>query len=96
GARLFNDYTWGGYLIAKGYPDVRVFIDGRTDFYRGPFIDEYVRVTRTDPGWEDILRRWDIEVVLVRDSSRLARALRVTSGWDEVIIDGPAAVFVRP
>ncbi|HXF50161.1 MAG TPA: hypothetical protein VNM43_00570, partial [Dehalococcoidia bacterium] len=47
GARLFNDYTWGGYLIAKGYPDVRVFIDGRTDFYRGPFIDEYVRVTRT-------------------------------------------------
>lgn len=94
-ARLFNDYTWGGYLIAQGHPDVRVFIDGRTDFYRGAFIEDYVRVARVEQGWEDILRRWDIEVVLVHDSSRLARALRVSSGWDEVVIDGPAAIFVR-
>lgn len=95
GARLFNDYTWGGYLIAQGYPDVRVFIDGRTDFYRGAFIDEYIRAARVEEGWEDVLRRWGIQVVLVHDSSRLARALRVTPGWNEVIVDGPAAVFVR-
>jgi hypothetical protein len=95
GARLFNDYTWGGYLIAQGYPDIRVFIDGRTDFYRGPFIDEYVRVVRTEPRWEAILDRWDIEIVLVHDASELARALRVSQGWEEIVIEGRGAVFVR-
>lgn len=95
GARLLNDYTWGGYLIARGYPDVRVFIDGRTDFYRGPFIDEYVRAARAEAGWQDILDRWRIEVVLVDDASHLARALRVADGWDEIVIEGRGAVFVR-
>lgn len=95
GARLFNDYTWGGYIIARGYPQVRVFIDGRTDFYRGSFIDEYVRAARVDPGWEEVLDRWDIEVVLVHDASRLARALRAADGWKEVVVEGRGAVFVR-
>lgn len=95
GERLFNDYTWGGYLIAQGYPDVPVFIDGRTDFYRGPFIDEYVHAARADSDWQDVLDRWGIEVVLIHDASKLARALRVADGWREVDIDGRGAVFVR-
>lgn len=95
GARLFNDYTWGGYIIARGFPETRVFIDGRTDFYRGPLIDEYVRIAKAEAGWQEALDRRGVDVVLVQDGSSLARALRLEDGWDEVVIAGRGAVFVR-
>ena len=36
-ARVFTSDQWGDYLIYRGWPHQRVFIDGRSDFY-GPAI----------------------------------------------------------
>ncbi|MGH7859339.1 MAG: hypothetical protein ACREQY_18600, partial [Candidatus Binatia bacterium] len=33
GARLFNDFNWGGYVMYRGFPAMRVSIDGRTQVY---------------------------------------------------------------
>lgn len=31
--KMFNDYTYGGYLLYAVYPQLQVFIDGRADVY---------------------------------------------------------------
>ncbi len=30
---MFNEFTWGGYLLYRLWPEQKVFIDGQTDFY---------------------------------------------------------------
>ena len=36
-ARIFTNDVWGGYLIYRLYPQTRVFVDGRSDFYGADF-----------------------------------------------------------
>jgi len=38
---FFNDFNSGAYLIGRGFPNIRVFIDGRTELYGGDFFQEY-------------------------------------------------------
>ncbi len=92
-ARLFNTFDWGGYLIwrARGY---RVAIDGRTDVY-DEYLDTYAAVITAQPGWEDELRREDVNTVIVDTGAPLAAALARTEGWRIGHRDDVATVFVR-
>jgi len=36
--RLYSSWQWGGYLIYRLWPSLRVFDDGRTDFYGPPCV----------------------------------------------------------
>lgn len=42
--KMFNVYSFGGYLIHRLYPERRVFIDGRADLYGDAFMDEYLEI----------------------------------------------------
>jgi hypothetical protein len=95
GVRLYNDYTWGGYLIEKLHPAVPVFIDGRTDLYRRALLDDYVTIGRLEPGWDTLLDSYGIESVLVGRNSRLARELRGSEGWTEAYTGEDEALFLR-
>lgn len=69
--RIFNQYGWGGYLIWK-LPEHKVFVDGRmTGFlWTAPngesnsAFRDYLTVTAENEGWEDILKKFDVEYVL--------------------------------
>jgi hypothetical protein len=89
---LFNDYNWGGYLIwtARDYP---VYVDGRTDLYDDDLLRGYLWATYAQAGWEDELS--GINVVLIAQSSPLARVLEMTSEWRVLCQDDLAVVFVR-
>jgi hypothetical protein len=93
--RLYNDYTWGGYLIYTLYPDVPLFIDGRSDFYRSRIVEDYAAIGRLQPGWEDLMRQYGIDAVLLRKGSSLARGLREDSRWKEVFTGPVETVLVR-
>lgn len=93
--RLYNDYSWGGYLIYKLYPDAPVFIDGRSDLYRSGLIDDYVAIARLEPGWAALLDEYAIDVALMRKKSRLAEALRADARWREALTGEYEAVFER-
>jgi hypothetical protein len=41
---VFNYFIWGGYLLYRQWPDMRVFIDGQTDFYGEALTRQYVQV----------------------------------------------------
>lgn len=92
---MFNSYNFGGYLVWALYPDMPVYVDGRTDLYDDEFLTEYLNVYTTGPGWEKTLVERNIGVVVLEVASPLARALLKTPGWTLRYSDPLAVVIVR-
>ena len=93
---IFNQFTWGGYLL-YAWPEQRVFIDGGTDHYGERLFNQYIQVWNLDPGWRDILRQWKVEWVLVDPRSRLATELvqEPAPGWGVWGCDSIAVLLQR-
>ena len=94
--RIFNPYAYGGYLIWKLYPDVKVFIDGRTptiyssdDFflYRMAIENPYVL--------ERLVNRYHIDLVLLRRRFKLYNFLLKNKDWNLIAFDQVGVLFVR-
>jgi len=51
---LFNLYNEGGYLTFRLWPEDKVFIDGRSEVYRGRPIIEFFTIFGLHPGWEKL------------------------------------------
>jgi len=90
---VFTEDLWGGYLIYRDYPRVRVFMDGRSDFYGAEFAKQYIAAMRVEPGWERFLSRYGVDTVLLPEREPLAGTLRLASGWRLVFDDGVAVIF---
>lgn len=89
---VYNDYDFGGYLIAEGVP---TFIDGRTDqLFLGGFITALNRAVDGD-GLIPLLDRYGVSWALVRPGSGEIRQLDATPGWRRVYADAVAVVYVR-
>jgi hypothetical protein len=74
------DY-WGGYLIYRLYPQSKVIVDDRHDFYGEPFLKQYLKAVRVEEGWREVLDQGRVNIVLVPSASPLAQILRQTLGW---------------
>src|SRR6202008_2344784 len=86
---------WGGYVIYRLYPRVRVVVDDRHDFYGEEFLKSYLKMVHVQPGWEDFLQQHPAQCVLAPKDSALANILLETSGWKRVYGDDVAVAFVR-
>jgi hypothetical protein len=95
GARVFNSYDWGGYLIDNLYPDGRVFIDGRADVYGPGLVRDYVAIAMAKPGWQDLLDRYQVDAVLMPPRTRLSVALRQDTRWQEVVMNHDEDLFLK-
>ena len=92
---IFNEYTWGGYLIWKLYPDYRVYIDGRADVYGDKFVQEFLGIHDGNQAWRERLDTYGVRTVLVKPNVALASLLRQDDGWQKVFEDPQAVIFVR-
>lgn len=65
--RLYNDVRFGGWLILRGYPETRVFLDDRNEIHE-PLLREIWRILSSSDvaGWQALLDRWGIDTVLLR------------------------------
>ncbi|MBJ6751644.1 hypothetical protein [Geomonas anaerohicana] len=93
--KVFNSDEFGDYLIYRGYPDCRVFIDGRLDMYGAQRLREYNEVIEFRPGWDQVLQRYGIRWVIFEADSRFARFLEQRSEWQLVYRDKVAKVFLK-
>jgi hypothetical protein len=93
-ARVFNDYDFGGYLIANG---VAPFIDGRTELYGEKFfVDHNAASGLMEP--ENLFRllaQYRIEATLMRTQSAATKLLDHIDGWHKVYADDIATIHVR-
>jgi len=91
---VFNDYSWGGYLIYAGVPP---FIDGRADMYRDAFMKEYVNAMdlRDSHGLAKLLDRHRVEWTLLAPDRAATALLDHLPGWRRLHADEHAVVHVR-
>lgn len=91
---LFSSYAWGGYLT-WAYPEKPVFVDGRTDLFGDEIISEWLTAAQGGAGWQDILQKWHVGVVLLEPDQPLASVLGDEAGWQLLYRDNVAVVFQK-
>ncbi len=92
---LVSPDDWGGYLIYRLYPRVRMVVDDRHDFYGEEFLKSYLKMIHVEPGWENFLQQQQAHCVVVPKDSAVANILGETGRWDAIYTDDVAVVFVR-
>jgi len=92
--RVFNDYDFGGYLIASG---VAPFIDGRTDVYgKKFFVDHHNASELIEPdALFRLLDTYQIQATLMRTQSAANKLLDHVDGWQKVYSDEIATIHIR-
>jgi len=85
--RIFNEYTWGGFLIAQR-PDLPVFIDGRSEVYGDAQLERYSQIAAGGPSAPTTLQSLGVGLVLVKSDAPLARSLLAAGGWRKLAGDG--------
>lgn len=91
--RLYSDWQWGGYLIYRLWPGLKVFNDGRTDFYGPEFVEEGSRVWEARPNWAETLTQYSVDAALVPTQSALATVLRERVDWELIYEDRVSVLF---
>lgn len=93
--RIFSSDQWGDYLIFRFYPAVRVYFDGRSDFF-GPWRGEsYMELMQGVTDSPSILDRDGVELALLPNNWALAGLLRRSSQWRVADADDQAVLFER-
>ena len=92
--RVFNDYDFGGYLIASG---VAPFIDGRTELYGEKFFVDHNNASglMEPENLFRLLEEYDIQATLMRTQSAATKLLDHMDGWQKVYSDDIATIHVR-
>jgi hypothetical protein len=93
-SRVFNDYDFGGYLLANG---VAPFIDGRTELYGEKFfVDHNAASGLMKPEtFFRLLEEYNIQATLMRTRSAANILLDHMDGWQKVYTDDIATIHVR-
>jgi hypothetical protein len=90
--RLFSEFAWGGYVL-YAWPEQKIFIDGGTDFFGEELFREYATIKRLVPGWRNLVRKWDLSLMLLRRESSLAHELAREPSWQVWYCDSLAVVL---
>ena len=93
--RVFAKDQWNGYLIYRFDGRLKVFLDGRSDFYGQNMLESYAQIVEVRPAWEAMLQQYDVRFVLVAPDNALASALRLSRAWKRIYSDPVAAVYER-
>jgi hypothetical protein len=93
---VFGPDQWGGYLIYRLYPQRKVVIDDRHDLYGSDRFREYLVLIQAEPGWRDVLEKWQIQTVVMQSDSTLVSLLKmIPQEWQTVYEDQVAVVIEK-
>jgi hypothetical protein len=91
---VFNDYPFGGWLIAQG---VQTYIDGRAELFGPAFVVDVTRAVslRDLPRLDAILDSGQVQWTLLDPATQAVAYLDRKPGWRRVFADGVAVVHAR-
>jgi hypothetical protein len=87
--------TVGNYLELVLGDQAKVFADDRVDMFPRPVIDDELALVNGSPRWDDVLTRWDVDVVLWDRTAPLSQLLAGSDQWRLGFADEEWAVYVR-
>lgn len=92
----FSSYAWGGYIVWKLYPRYRDFIDGRANtLFDDRILHAYLTAYTAAPGWTSVLRKYDVQNVLINPGAPLSQALAENHSWRRVYHDQTSTLYTR-
>ena len=96
GERWFNPQEWGSWF-ELALPADPVFVDSRMEVIPDEVWKDYYAVSLARQGWQDVVDRWDIDVVvLARDQQRFAIPIvGADPEWRLIYQDADGLIFVR-
>ncbi|MDX2032884.1 MAG: hypothetical protein SF339_19565 [Blastocatellia bacterium] len=93
---LFSSDQYGGYLIYRLFPEFKVFVDGRSDFYRqGTVLDDVDHLLRIKPQWAGVLDRYGIQWMVLKRDEPLSLLAQATGQWVIAHQDQTAQILMR-
>jgi tetratricopeptide (TPR) repeat protein len=99
---FLNDFNSGAYMLGQVYPDIKVFIDGRTEVYGGKFFNDYREIFMR--GNKDVLAKaledYAITGALLNSSSQpiegnLLKYFYDHKDWIPVYFDYDGVIFLK-
>jgi len=90
---LFTTDVWGGYVIYRAWPTVRVVVDDRHDMYGSEYMKRYLKIVEGNWDWQQKLQATGARSALVSPKSALGSLLRLSPEWRLSYDDGQALLF---
>jgi hypothetical protein len=96
GERLFNPETWGSWFELN-LPRNPTAVDSRIEVFPASVWRKYVQVSFGQEGWQTVLDRWDVDIVVaeVGEQRDLIPRILKDPGWRLVHRDDQGYVFIR-
>jgi hypothetical protein len=92
---MLNEFDWGGYILLRLWPREQIFMDGHTHIYGEALTREYETVVLLGEGWEDVLKKYQIQWAIVRAHAPIAQKLKA-NGWEILYQDETAVILRKP
>jgi len=96
GARMFVPELWASWFefSVRRYP---VFVDPRIEIFPVEVWRAYDAISRGDDGWDRILDRWDVDILVLsrEQQSGLISRIEDHPTWTEVFEDADGLLLVR-
>lgn len=89
----YNEFSWGGYLLYRLWPEQKVFIDGQTDFYGEQLTRDYMTIREMGDGWQAKIEKYHIDWMIIPAQSMLAQRLSQDENWTKIYQDETALVL---
>jgi hypothetical protein len=95
--RLFNDISFGSYLIWAAYPQYQVFVDSRIELYSEKVWSEYLNISNANGDWEERLREYEVNTLMLSPDEQpvLVKAAQESNMWKLLYQDMSAIILVR-
>lgn len=93
--RLATDMPSGNLIGALDGATGTVFIDDRVDMYPEEVFEDFLILRRGQSGWESVLNRYGIEIVLWSRDQPLSAILAASPEWTSIFVDTQWVVAER-
>lgn len=99
---FYNDFNSGAYLVGHCFPNIRVFIDGRTEVYGPDFFKYYLEIQEQDnlDKFKQALKRFQITGIFFNTVLNPAGEQKInyifkSSDWSLVYFDDDGVIFLK-
>jgi tetratricopeptide (TPR) repeat protein len=99
---FFNDFNSGAYLVGRAYPNIKVFIDGRTEVYGADFFENYQKIWKEGnaKAFAYFERRDNIAGAFLNNAHQeipvtVLKMFHSFKNWSIVYLDEDAVIFLK-
>lgn len=99
---IYNNFDIGSYIIYRGYPKYRVFVDGRPEAYPQEFFQQTYIPTQVDYSkFRELGKKWQFKTIIFSHTDQtpwgqaFLQSVVKDENWKLVYIDNFMVVFVK-